>query len=186
MELSHDGPAPVTRKAKVGGRSLQEALGRARRSAAARYAFESAVPPTTTWRFDSGNAHSARDSRIALTHFIQRHAVAGADLFATELILGELLANTVEHAPGFVEVLIAWPNDQPTIRVRDAGPGFELPRPSLPDDPYDESGRGLFLIQSLAPDVRIGPAPGFGTEISLTLPVSRATDTREFAAVRAA
>jgi anti-sigma regulatory factor (Ser/Thr protein kinase) len=176
----------VTRRANLGSRSLRAALVQKRRSTAAATDLETAIPHTTTWRFDSGDAHSARDSRIALTHFIRRHAEPGADLFATELILGELLANTVEHAPGFVEVLIEWPDEQPTIRVRDAGPGFKLPRPSLPDDPYDESGRGLFLIQSLAPDVRIGPAPGFGTEISLTLPVSRTMDSRDFAAVRAA
>ncbi len=35
----------------------------------------------------------------------------------TELILGELLAKTVEHAPGLVEINIDWSGEQPTIRI---------------------------------------------------------------------
>jgi anti-sigma regulatory factor (Ser/Thr protein kinase) len=132
-------------------------------------------PPITNWRFQATSPRCAHDSRIVLMSFLRQNAAADADLFTTELILGELLTNTIEHAPGPVDVHIDWSDDQPTIRVRDSGPGFDASRGGLPENLCDEDGRGLFLIQTLAADVRIGPAPGSGTEITARLPVSRGT-----------
>ncbi|MEA2666900.1 MAG: hypothetical protein QOI11_3844 [Candidatus Eremiobacteraeota bacterium] len=145
-----------------------------RRSTGAASQAAAPASPSKTWRFHSSSAQSARDSRLALMRFVQQHAAPDADLFTTELILGELLANTVEHAPGLVEVFIDWSDERPTIRVRDAGPGLTSLRNGLPLDPYSEDGRGLFLVSTLAEDLRIGRAPGFGTEITVRLPVSRA------------
>jgi PAS domain S-box-containing protein len=168
----------------LGDRSPQDdvAILLMRRSNGARIDLEPSAPHTTTWRFHSSSAQSARDSRVALMGFMELHAAAGADLFTTELILGELLANTVEHAPGLVEVLVDWTDEQPTIRVRDTGPRFNVPRHGLPENPYAEDGRGLFLVSTLAEDLRIGPAPGFGTEITLRLPLSRTARSPEYAA----
>ncbi len=130
--------------------------------------------PVKTWRFHSSSAQSARDSRVALMEFVREHAADDADVFTAELILGELLANTVEHAPGLVEVLIDWTQPQPTVRVRDSGPGLDaLGDGLLPSDAMSEDGRGLFLIATLAQDVRVSRAPGFGTEISVRLPLVR-------------
>lgn len=154
-----------------------------RRSVETRLPVHSAVPPPKTWRFHSSSAHSARDSRVALMGFVREHAAADADLFTTELILGELLANTVEHAPGLVEVVIDWTDERPTIRVRDSGSAVKVILKGLPKDPYAEDGRGLFLISTLAEDLRIGPAPGFGTEVTARLPIHRHTQTRNFAAL---
>lgn len=150
-----------------------------RRSVRARSKAEPALSPTKTWRFHSSSAQSARDSRFALMRFVQQHAAPDADLFTTELILGELLANTVEHAPGLVEVVIDWSDERPTVRVRDAGPGLTSLRTGLPHDPFAEDGRGLFLISTLAEGLSIGRAPGFGTEITVRLPVSRAPHAAE-------
>jgi anti-sigma regulatory factor (Ser/Thr protein kinase) len=133
------------------------------------------APPIAKWRFQATSPRCARDSRIVLMSFLRHYAAADADLFTTELILGELLTNTVEHAPGPVDVHIDWSDDQPTIRVRDSGPGFDASHHGLPENVCDENGRGLFLIQSLAADVRIGPAPVSGTEITMRLPISRGT-----------
>ena len=136
--------------------------------------FEPRLPSLTrTWSFHSSSARSARDSRVALMEFVCEHAAEDADVFTAELILGELLANTVEHAPGFVEVLIDWTQEHPLVRVRDSGPGLGAIDAKLPGDSLSEDGRGLFLIATLAEELHVGRAPGFGTEISVRLPVQR-------------
>jgi anti-sigma regulatory factor (Ser/Thr protein kinase) len=146
----------------------------------------SVLPRTTTWSFDSSTALSAHESRIALMQFVRKYATADSDLFSTELILGELLTNVVEHAPGRVYVHIDWTGERPVIRVRDSGPGFDASRDPVATDPYAEDGRGLLLVKSLADNVRIRTAPGFGTEISARLPVSRDTSSANYAVAVAA
>ncbi|GAC1499214.1 MAG: hypothetical protein NVS1B14_02590 [Vulcanimicrobiaceae bacterium] len=126
------------------------------------------------WRFHSSDALAARKARQELTHFVRQYVDAETDLFTSELIIGEILANTVEHAPGLVEVTIEWMNGRPVITARDTGPGLtKVAAPQLPTDQFDENGRGLFLIQQLAEEVTIRPLPGFGTEIRATLPTLR-------------
>jgi anti-sigma regulatory factor (Ser/Thr protein kinase) len=175
MKLRDDGRARVNgdvysdRSLRVGTVLLM------RPSAGARFRCEPAAPQIAKWRFQATSPRSAHDSRIVLMSFLRQYAAADADLFTTELILGELLTNTVEHAPGPVDVHIDWADDQPTIRVRDTGRGVNAQSSELPQNLYDESGRGLFLITTLAPDVHIGPASGgVGTEITVRLPISRA------------
>ena len=90
-----------------------------------------------------------------------------------ELVLGELLANTVGHAPGLVDIEIDWTGEQPLVVVVDSGPGVTPRRPSLPDDELAESGRGLFLIHTFADELRMSPAPGGGTEIWVKLALRR-------------
>ena len=131
------------------------------------------VPPATTWRFHSSSAQTARESRLVLMRYIREHAAADADVFAAELIIGELLANTVEHAPGLVEVTIEWSGEHPSVAIRDAGPGLRPKRRTLPD-PFAEGGRGLFLVSSLGEGMRIRRLDAGGTEITVGLPVSRA------------
>ena len=43
----------------------------------------------------------------------------------------------------------------------------------IPADAFSEDGRGLFLVQNLARDVRIETDRGYGTKISVTLPLGR-------------
>ncbi|MFN2459895.1 MAG: PAS domain-containing protein [Candidatus Velthaea sp.] len=147
--------------------------------------FAAAVPATDlsskhdlskTWRFHSSDAHSARTSRHELIKYIKSLADDSEDLFIAELILGEILANTVEHAPGLVEINIDWQEEKPLVRVLDTGHGFDLGHvaESLPADPLDENGRGIFLIRSLAENLTVQRSPGYGTEICATLPVRRA------------
>lgn len=127
------------------------------------------------WRFHSSDAHTAHESRKEIAAFLRSLAAPDEDTFPSELIVGEILANTVEHAPGIVEVEIDWSREQPAICVRDIGPGLHTMRPGLPLDPLDENGRGLYLIHALAIDVAIRAMAGYGTEIRATLPLRRAT-----------
>jgi PAS domain S-box-containing protein len=126
-----------------------------------------------SWRFHSSDAYSAQSSRREIMSFLRALATHAEELFAAELILGEILANTVEHAPGLVEVKLDWSQDRPVVAVRDTGPGLSKLRAVLPNDAMSEDGRGIFLIHALADEVTVRPAPGYGTEICVVLPLSR-------------
>lgn len=126
-----------------------------------------------TWRFHSSHAQSAYAARHELTGFLRQHAAHECDLYNTELILGELLANTVEHAPGLVEVRIDWTADRPILRLRDSGPGLAELVTALPSEALAEDGRGLFLIRMFAERFEMQAAPGFGTEFIVELPIHR-------------
>jgi len=128
---------------------------------------------TMRWRFHSSDAHTARTSRQELTKYVESLCNGPEGVFDTELILGELLANTVEHAPGLVQIEIDWTDERPVIIVQDTGPGLDKLEARLPGDTFAEDGRGLFLIAALADDVQVRPASGFGTEMRIVLPVRR-------------
>jgi anti-sigma regulatory factor (Ser/Thr protein kinase) len=81
-------------------------------------------------------------------------ATASDAAFASELIVGELLANTVEHAPGHVELSLDWTGEAPALSVRDRGPGMTSVRASLP-------------LGSVI------PVDGGGTELRVVLPLQR-------------
>jgi PAS domain S-box-containing protein len=126
-----------------------------------------------TWRFHSSDPYTARTSRMELATFLRRFALHPDDVFTAELILGEILANTVEHAPGLVEMQIDWTSEKPVLIARDTGPGLDGLRANLPEGVFDEGGRGLFLIKSLAESVAVSRLPGYGTELRVVLPLER-------------
>lgn len=177
----HDGgPAQQVLRAMTGDREpandvvvLVLACGPDLRPAVAR------VPVTRsrTWRFHSSDARTAHDSRRAVYAHLRAHAADGAELYAAELIVGEALANTVEHAPGLVEVILEWTEEAPVLVVRDGGPGFDAAPASLPTDPFSEDGRGMFLIAALATEVELRRSPGYGMELRCRLPIGTAAPT---------
>jgi PAS domain S-box-containing protein len=125
------------------------------------------------WRFHSSDAYSAHAARREIMAFLRGIAAGAEQLFACELVLGEILANTVEHAPGLVEVTIDWSARKPVVCVRDTGPGLAQFAVRLPDDPLSEDGRGMYLIHALADSVSVKQAAGYGTEIQVRLPLRR-------------
>lgn len=129
-----------------------------------------------SWTYDSRDPLGAHALRREITHFIRSLAPNEDDLFRTELIIGEALANTVEHAPGSVNVDIDWTDAYPVVTVSDSGPGLSHFVATLPADALNENGRGLFLIASLARDVQIEAKSGMGTRMRIVLPTKRAVD----------
>ncbi|HZV78391.1 MAG TPA: MASE1 domain-containing protein [Candidatus Binatus sp.] len=125
------------------------------------------------WQFDAADAYMARLSRRALMMFIARHTRTAEDLFKAELIIGELLANVVEHAPGPVTLEIDWTGREPVLTISDSGPGLSIFDPSLPQDQLDERGRGLFLVSTLATAFDVKRNKDGGTTIRVTLPIQR-------------
>ncbi|MDQ6942825.1 MAG: SpoIIE family protein phosphatase [Candidatus Eremiobacteraeota bacterium] len=129
-----------------------------------------------SWDVDASDPSSAAAVRTQFVAFLCRFVDAQTDLFPAELILGELLANAVEHAPGAVHVELAWRGDEPFLTVRDNGRGFQ-PRARLPEDVFSESGRGLFLISAFARDVTSTTRLEGGTDVCVVLPFSRTEHT---------
>jgi PAS domain S-box-containing protein len=125
-----------------------------------------------SWTFHSSDAYSAHESRHELMGFIRGLLSSEDDLFRIELIIGEILANTVKHAPGLVTVDIDWSGAQPALTIVDTGPGLARFSPALPNDGLTEDGRGLFLIGTLAHDVRVERMPDAGTKMTVNLPIN--------------
>jgi len=126
-----------------------------------------------TWRFHSSDAYTAHTSRHEITKHLRALASDPEEVFAGERILGEIFANTVEHAPGLVEVDLDWTGALPVVTVRDTGPGLRELNGALPEDVMDEGGRGIFLIRALSEDASGKASPGYGTELRVTLPIRR-------------
>jgi anti-sigma regulatory factor (Ser/Thr protein kinase) len=102
----------------------------------------------------ASDAKAAHVARIEVGEFLRTTCGDTEEAFQSELIIGELLANTVEHAPGLVHLIFEWTGDSYTLTVRDSWPGFESIASELPSDIMSEGNRGLFIIGALASDVQ--------------------------------
>ena len=133
------------------------------------------------WFLDGEDAGAGAALRHELTEYLRRHAAEGSEIDAAELVVAELLGNTVRHAAGPVWVTVSWPGESPTLTVQDLGPGFdpELLESAVDQslDPLQESGRGLFLISHLAPAFEASAREARGMTVSVSLPVARKRET---------
>lgn len=116
-------------------------------------------PIEKCWRFHSSSAQAARLVRRQIVNYLRRASTRREDLLDAELIIGEILSNTVTHAPGLVEVRLEWAKEHPTLTVTDSGPG--------------STGRRTFLIRRLAADMTAIRMPEGGTRVSAVLPLRR-------------
>jgi PAS domain S-box-containing protein len=131
------------------------------------------APLEKVWRFHSSSAHTAQASRREVMAYLRTMAANPENLFEVELVIGEIFANTVQHAPGLVEVRVEWLSESPILTVRDTGPGLEFFAAKLPADLLSENGRGIFLVNTLAAGVTLRSRPGYGTELRAVLPLTR-------------
>jgi anti-sigma regulatory factor (Ser/Thr protein kinase) len=127
---------------------------------------------TTPWRFGSDDARSAHDARGAFTMYLRRRDLDERTIAVAELVFGELVANVVRHAPGPIEVELAWDASTPVLLVRDRGPAFTPGSFALPADALAEDGRGLYLIATEASPPVVCPRPGGGNEVIVRLAVT--------------
>lgn len=125
-------------------------------------------------------------------------AIADARLVASEAV-----GNAVRHTGGPVWVSLTWTSQLPVLQVFDIGPGFDVasldrmghgsvPAPALTAAPGPagevpgeangllasaqleaESGRGLLIMQALAPDVEVSLRKHAGVVVTFRLPVPR-------------
>jgi anti-sigma regulatory factor (Ser/Thr protein kinase) len=119
----------------------------------------------------TSDAQAAHVARREVAAYLHRLCGETEHTFASELIVGELHANTVEHAPGLVDVSIEWTGERFVLVVRDSGPGMKVVRKTLPADLMQEGNRGLFLVHELSADVRVVESPAGGAELRVVLPL---------------
>lgn len=127
---------------------------------------------TTVWKV-TDEAERVLGQRRAFRDCVSSITEPPTDVDAAELIYGELVANTVRHAGGAVEVRLERADSHPPVLVvRDHGPGMRTNRRRAHRDPYAESGRGLGIVELLAQHVAVADAEGGGTVVRATLPVA--------------
>lgn len=128
---------------------------------------------TMDWYLDSGDTAGVPRLRRQIMAYLARTAAPGADLTGTEVVVGELLGNTVAHTPGPAWVNLEWDGEHPRLRISDAGAGPADLTAALPADPLSDSGRGLYLVSRLAREVAFSRHRRGGTEVAAVLDVSR-------------
>jgi len=126
----------------------------------------------TEWSLVTADAREATQARIAIRQFLVLQAdQPRSDLDAAELIIGELVANVIRHAPGAIGINVSWKGHEAVLVVSDRGPGVPAVR-CVPDQEAT-SGRGLLLVQALTGGVEIDAVPGHGSRVVVHLPVYR-------------
>jgi anti-sigma regulatory factor (Ser/Thr protein kinase) len=120
------------------------------------------------WRFASEDARTAVDARTRFVDFLRSIGTGDEVVFKAELVFGELLGNVVRHAPGPVEISFDLDSGAGILHVIDSGPEFLLTAPHLPDV-LSELGRGLFIVQQLATNVRVERIPNRGNHTIVQL-----------------
>ncbi len=123
------------------------------------------------WRFDSADQIYPSTMRDEL----HEHGASDSDFASAELIFGELIGNAIRHARGKVCVRLDWNAEFPVLSVRDLERHFSQPL-DLPNDPFAESGRGLFIVRALAKEFRLTDDEDDGSAACATLPVRRRED----------
>ena len=153
------------------------------------------------WYLD--RADLVGDLRRELGQYLERHAVPGSDdgIADAELIVSEAVGNAIRHTGGPVWVSLGWTSELPVLQVYDIGPGFDAGTLSASgvdgpgcdgrtwgtptststscsttlDSLVADSGRGLLIIQALAPEASASVRANAGMVVSVTLPVHRRT-----------
>lgn len=124
------------------------------------------------WQFQAADARAAYVMREEFsTALITLCGVDDEELSSCSVIFAELIGNAVRHAPGALSVSLELRRGDVILHVIDSGPGFAY-HPQLPSDIWAESGRGLFLVSTLARDVSVEALAGRGSHVYVTLPVT--------------
>jgi PAS domain S-box-containing protein len=125
------------------------------------------------WVFEVDDVEAAHRSRHEFVSYLVSRGVSEQDVYAAELVFGELIGNVVRHAPGPIEITLDWSDVSPVLHVIDKGPGFQHIA-KLPSDIFSENGRGLYLIASLTEDFHVDRQLGKGSHawavLALTAP----------------
>lgn len=135
------------------------------------------------WYLDGRDVNAVSALRREIAAYLIRHASPDSDLDAAELVVSEILGNVHRHAPGPAWVSLTWSSEAPELVVRDLGARFDADRElgvgadlvdaDLPDDPFAEHGRGLFLVAAMAPRLESVAREVGGTIVTTVLPVLR-------------
>jgi PAS domain S-box-containing protein len=128
--------------------------------------FARSVP---VWRFHSDDPETARTARASFAEYLTRRGYSPDAVGVAELVFGELVGNVVRHAPGPIDIDLAWSDGTPVLRVHDRGAPIVRRAIDLPTDIMSESGRGLFLVRTLAGEPVFAQRPGGGNVVTVRL-----------------
>jgi PAS domain S-box-containing protein len=114
------------------------------------------------WTIDPRDPVATNAVRGELVAALRADCHDESELPFAELILAELVANLTRYAPGNADLVLECVGSRSVLHVLDAGPGFTFVA-KLPNDVFAESGRGLFLVASLARDFSVSRRHGGGS-----------------------
>jgi serine/threonine-protein kinase RsbW len=120
------------------------------------------------WSFDANDARAAQAAREAFVGRLAAEGIGREARQALEVVFGEIAGNAARYTPGPLDVALRRDGASLVLAVLDRGPGFDW-NASLPANDWSETGRGLFIIDSLAHGVRIEHVAGYGTYLEVTL-----------------
>ena len=126
------------------------------------------TPDLARWAFDALDAAASHGAQHEISRRLRDAGFDDDRSVVASLVVAELIGNTVRYAPGPIEVYLERDREMPVVHVLDRGPGFEFAA-RLPQDPFSESGRGLFLISSLAEDLHVVRRPDGGSHARVVL-----------------
>ncbi len=106
----------------------------------------------TRWTFDATDEERMSAVRREYLAQLRNVGFSTVELYAAQLIFGELIGNVCRYAPPTVDVMLDISGSAAVLHVLDSGEGFEF-RPRLPADPLAERGRGLFLVKAFADEL---------------------------------
>jgi serine phosphatase RsbU (regulator of sigma subunit)/anti-sigma regulatory factor (Ser/Thr protein kinase) len=120
--------------------------------------LQPARPATLRLAF-APDAASARAVAEAIRSFLAEQGVPEKELFSYELCIAEASNNAIKYAEGAARSLhpvaeALFTPDQIELRMTDHTAGFVLPERIPQPSPLSDSGRGLFIIQSVMDEVR--------------------------------
>ncbi|GAC1412982.1 MAG: hypothetical protein NVSMB64_23210 [Candidatus Velthaea sp.] len=123
------------------------------------------------WSFDAQDVRAASQTRSEFRSLLRDVTSDDSDIFAADVIYGELVGNAVRHAGGRIDISLVWLDSGAALRVRDHGSGFLLAGIAPPSD-ESESGRGLYLASKFTNDfVHVARCATGGAELTVVLPV---------------
>lgn len=149
------------------------------------------------WYLGDGDLGQASILRREVGAYLSRHAGGPEGVDEAELIVQEVVTNALKHAGGPVWVQLTWLDHEPTLVVRDLGPGFRLdgdaaaaqaplgevvaPGATAGEPPetadvadLPEGGRGVMLVSHLTNQLVVAARRGGGARVEVRLPVHRA------------
>lgn len=124
--------------------------------------FESGAcppPPAGSFEIDIPLAiESVREGALRFRAFLEEHHLPSRVIWACELALVESCNNVIEHFHGpatsqLILVQAVIENSRVELRITDHSSGFEWPRHTKLPPSEEESGRGLYIIETLMDQV---------------------------------
>lgn len=121
------------------------------------------------WAFDARDPDDSRRVRAQVIETLRKGGYPDERITSAELILAELTANVFRYAAGPSQIVLEWNGENPPVlHVIDLGPGFQF-EAKLPADVYSETGRGLYLISTLASDLQVSQRNSGGSHARVVL-----------------